>query len=198
MPLYRLEATVDLQDLSDVLGLVTSAAGRHKLDPRITLSLIPEPPPDEAADIVHRLHLAPAPPKARKQKHVQKGDNSWPAPGSIYSTVLEALGDGPQDPQRTARRPQGARLLSRLRQQRARPAGEERQGEEDWQRLLDRRLAADQLVQVPAWRGRAGHRPSIRSGSRSTCRERQRISMAATPSTGVGATPLAGGAELGP
>lgn len=102
MPLYRLEATVDLQDLSDVLGLVTSAAGRHKLDPRITLSLIPEPPPDEAADIVHRLHPAPAPPKARKQKHVQKhvqkGDNSWPAPGSIYSTVLEALGDGPKTP----------------------------------------------------------------------------------------------------
>ena len=98
MPLYRLEATVDLQDLSDVLGLVTSAAGRHKLDPRITLSLIPEPPPDEAADIVHRLHPAPAPPKARKQKHVQKGDNSWPAPGSIYSTVLEALGTAPRPP----------------------------------------------------------------------------------------------------
>jgi hypothetical protein len=31
MPLYRLEATVDLQDLSDVLGLVTSAAGRRQL-----------------------------------------------------------------------------------------------------------------------------------------------------------------------
>ncbi len=98
MPLYRLEVTVDLQDLSDVLGLVTSAAGRHKLDPRITLSLIPEPPPDEAADIVHRLHPAPAPAKARKQKHVQKGEGSWPAPGTIYSTVLEALGDGPKTP----------------------------------------------------------------------------------------------------
>ena len=98
MPLYRLEATVDLQDLSDVLGLVTSAAGRHKLDPRITLSLIPEPPPDEAADIVHRQHPAPAPPKARKQKRGQKGDGSWPAPGSIYGTVLEALGDGPKTP----------------------------------------------------------------------------------------------------
>ena len=82
MPLYRLEATVDLQDLSDVLGLVTSAAGRHKLDPRITLSLIPEPPPDEAADIVHRLHPAPAPPKARKQKHVQsKGRQLVAGPG---------------------------------------------------------------------------------------------------------------------
>jgi hypothetical protein len=97
LPLYRLEVTVDLQDLSDVLGSVTSAAGRHKLDPRITLSLIPEPPPDEAADIVHRLHPAPAPPKARKQKHVQN-DGSWPAPGTIYSTVLEALGDGPKTP----------------------------------------------------------------------------------------------------
>jgi hypothetical protein len=97
MPLYRLEVTVDLQDLSDVLGLVTSAAVRHRLDPRITLSLIPEPTPDEAADIVHRLHPAPRP-KAQKPRRATKGDGSWPAPGSIYSTVLEALGDGPKTP----------------------------------------------------------------------------------------------------
>jgi hypothetical protein len=107
MTRYRLGATIDEAHMSSVLAAISVAGMRSELDPEITLSLMlvfgerrnPAPSPGEAAHALHAgLERAPSPRRTVKRTKRDNG-SEWPAKGSIYDVVLEAVQGRPMTPQ---------------------------------------------------------------------------------------------------
>jgi hypothetical protein len=97
MTRYRLSGTVEEGHLSSVISAFSGAALRSQLDPEITLSLLSkfnEAPKAAAAEVIHAM------PPAAKKRTVQRKTNGaeWPAKGSIYDVVLEAVQKAPMTP----------------------------------------------------------------------------------------------------
>lgn len=103
---YRLSGTVEEAHLSSVIAAYSAAGVRSDYDPEITLSLMTKfnaaqaYEPRGAALVVHAVHPKPAPAKGRTTKHMTTKSNGgeWPAKGSIYDVVLEALKQEPKTP----------------------------------------------------------------------------------------------------
>jgi hypothetical protein len=103
MTRYRLGCTIDEAHVSAVLSAISVAGMRSELDPEITLSLMLVFGEKARGEAVHALHaglerVAPAPRRTVKRTKKDNG-GEWPAKGSIYDVVLEAIRmDPPQTP----------------------------------------------------------------------------------------------------